>query len=223
MTKDNRTGEVILRAAAELFYEQGYDATTIRQIQDRANNGSIHYYFRKKKDIAVEMFERYLVCLDKVLAGCEDEATDRRDPLLLLMVRSVLFLEVLFGDERYARFYFQSFADCKHEYSEILLSSKEDVVEQIVRSCVANPPSHKYMKCYDLITLSAAEDLLHASRAGNLDLSLDEIIEIHTKLGPKLFGVDDAVIDAAYQRAREVASLLLLRCEGVFDPEELLR
>ncbi|NKB56381.1 MAG: TetR family transcriptional regulator [Alphaproteobacteria bacterium] len=57
--KSDRTRQTILDAAAKLFREQGYRATTLRQIAGRAKikAGSIYYYFDSKDQILDEVLE----------------------------------------------------------------------------------------------------------------------------------------------------------------------
>ena len=52
MPKEKRWQE-ILRAAAEVFYEKGYDAATLQDIADRVGilKGSIYYYIKTKGDL----------------------------------------------------------------------------------------------------------------------------------------------------------------------------
>jgi AcrR family transcriptional regulator len=58
--KSDRTRQTILDAAAKLFREQGYKATTQRQIASQAKikAGSIYYYFESKDQILDEVLER---------------------------------------------------------------------------------------------------------------------------------------------------------------------
>lgn len=59
LKKSDRTRELILHAAAKLFREQGFAATTLRQIAVRAKlkAGSIYYYFSSKNEILDEVLE----------------------------------------------------------------------------------------------------------------------------------------------------------------------
>ena len=59
LKKSDRTREQILHAAAKLFREQGFAATTLRQIAVRAKlkAGSIYYYFSSKNEILDEVLE----------------------------------------------------------------------------------------------------------------------------------------------------------------------
>lgn len=48
-------------AARELFYENGYEATGLAQIRERAavNSGSLYYFFPSKEDLLVAVLEQY--------------------------------------------------------------------------------------------------------------------------------------------------------------------
>jgi AcrR family transcriptional regulator len=52
--------EAILRAAERLFAREGYDRCSIRQISERSgvNQGLVHYHFKSKENLFVEMFMR---------------------------------------------------------------------------------------------------------------------------------------------------------------------
>jgi AcrR family transcriptional regulator len=59
----------ILRAAERLFSEQGYRATTLRQISrsSRANGALVSYYFGSKEGLRDAVLERKLASLEKIL------------------------------------------------------------------------------------------------------------------------------------------------------------
>lgn len=65
------TRGLVLKAAAKLFRDQGYVATTLRQIGDVAGiqAGSIYYHFRSKDEILAEILD---VGIDKVQKSVED-------------------------------------------------------------------------------------------------------------------------------------------------------
>lgn len=75
-THDASAAEVtrgyVLKAAARLFRDQGYVATTLRQIADAAGiqAGSIYYHFRSKDEILAEILD---VGIDKVRQSVEEE------------------------------------------------------------------------------------------------------------------------------------------------------
>ena len=61
MSEAGNTRQRIQQVAVELFTEQGYDATSLRQIAERLGltKAALYYHFRTKEDIAVSFFEDY--------------------------------------------------------------------------------------------------------------------------------------------------------------------
>lgn len=61
--KSQVSRDLILRVAAQLFRQQGYSATTLRQIADKAGMkaGSIYYHFDSKDDAQLRQNHRYLL------------------------------------------------------------------------------------------------------------------------------------------------------------------
>jgi AcrR family transcriptional regulator len=58
--KGERTRDLIIQAAADLFVSQGYHATSTRQITDRLNmaRGSLYVHFRSKDEIFEAVLEK---------------------------------------------------------------------------------------------------------------------------------------------------------------------
>jgi AcrR family transcriptional regulator len=66
----NASAEEILKAALELFSRQGYGATTMRQIAEKAGTslGNVYHHFRNKEEIFATLLDRYFqVLLDPQL------------------------------------------------------------------------------------------------------------------------------------------------------------
>ncbi len=58
----------LLRAAAEVFAEQGYQATTMDAIAERAGTGkgTIYEYFRNKQELFFGVFEDYIASMERL-------------------------------------------------------------------------------------------------------------------------------------------------------------
>ena len=78
------TRDHILKSAAKLFRDQGYVATTLRQIADAAGiqAGSVYYHFRSKDEILTEILDTGIDEVRKSVAGRLDalpaDATPRQ-------------------------------------------------------------------------------------------------------------------------------------------------
>ncbi|MFI5661503.1 TetR/AcrR family transcriptional regulator [Streptomyces sp. NPDC051684] len=84
-----RRGE-LLRTAAEVFAEQGYNATTVRKIADHAGMlaGSLYYHFDSKESMLEEILRTFL---DELWSGYDtvlDDALGPRETLEALVTES---------------------------------------------------------------------------------------------------------------------------------------
>lgn len=63
------TRDRIVEAALRLFYDQGFEATSLRQVAEEAgvHGGSVYHLFRTKADLLEGVLERYLELLDPVI------------------------------------------------------------------------------------------------------------------------------------------------------------
>lgn len=55
------TRDRLIEVAMELFYVQGYEATSVAEILQKAgaNSGSLYYYFKSKEDLLLAVLEHY--------------------------------------------------------------------------------------------------------------------------------------------------------------------
>ena len=62
-----KTG-VILRAAAQVFAQQGYQAATIDAIAERAGigKGTVYEYFRNKQELFFAIFDEYIASIERL-------------------------------------------------------------------------------------------------------------------------------------------------------------
>jgi AcrR family transcriptional regulator len=70
MDKPDTVRDRVLRAAVELFAEQGYDKTSVQEVVERAGvtKGALYHYFTAKDDL---LFEIYGTLLAQQMAGLD--------------------------------------------------------------------------------------------------------------------------------------------------------
>ena len=66
---ENTTRDRLIEAARELVYLQGYEATSVVEILEKAqvNSGSLYHYFESKDDLLLAVLDRYKQMLKPVL------------------------------------------------------------------------------------------------------------------------------------------------------------
>lgn len=70
----------IQEVALELFAEQGYDSTSLREIADRlgVTKAALYYHFRSKEEIVVATVEDFLADIDDLVAWAEEQPRTTR-------------------------------------------------------------------------------------------------------------------------------------------------
>lgn len=83
----------IQRVALELFAEQGYDGTSLREIAERleVTKAALYYHFKSKEDIVASVVEDYFSKLDALIAwaGTQPRTPATRGEVLNRYVRIV--------------------------------------------------------------------------------------------------------------------------------------
>jgi AcrR family transcriptional regulator len=81
VTESRRRGDTrgrIQAVALELFAEQGYDKTSLREIAERlgVTKAALYYHFRTKEDIVSSLFEDFMEHIDEVVVWAREHAVD---------------------------------------------------------------------------------------------------------------------------------------------------
>ena len=124
MTKGEMTKERILQSAKELFYEQGYDATTIQQIADHSGTtlGSMTYHFATKATFISRLFDDYFTNLDVAIRQKQYEPWNAFESHFRL---TMIYYHNLLSDPHTRNFYYEVFKN------DTLFSSLHGNISQI--------------------------------------------------------------------------------------------
>jgi AcrR family transcriptional regulator len=69
----------IQAVALELFAEQGYEKTSLREIAERlgVTKAALYYHFRTKEDIVASLFDDVVAQIDEVIAWAGEQVVDQ--------------------------------------------------------------------------------------------------------------------------------------------------
>lgn len=111
-SKGLETRDKILKVSRELFYANGFNNTTVRQISEKAgtNLGLLKYYFNGKEEIGSIIYSSIRTAFDDLIKENEPDL----DEVDLFYASSALELYLCLENVNYGRFY--------HELSHISLS-----------------------------------------------------------------------------------------------------
>lgn len=106
MAKRGETREKIIKAAAKVFFEHGYEETSVRMIQEEANvvTGSFYHFFPSKELLFEAVIERFLAGyserINVVLTNEELNIAECMEAFLKEMENSAsVYYKVLQGDK----------------------------------------------------------------------------------------------------------------------------
>jgi AcrR family transcriptional regulator len=138
----NASAEEVLKAALELFSRQGYGATTMRQIAEKAGTslGNVYHHFKNKEEIFATLLNRYFqVLLDpnlrlnqvfaraafpedlEEMAAHIEEVVDRFGREIML-----IYIDVIEFSGKHVRWFYETMAERFHRiYDEPLKARKE--------------------------------------------------------------------------------------------------
>lgn len=94
------THNILLKAAKTLFYNQGYEATTTRQIAEQSgvNLGLIKYHFASKANIALEIYTEIRQTFDDYIVSQNYSVNQR------ILIGSAVEFVLCFNSPNYLRF-----------------------------------------------------------------------------------------------------------------------
>lgn len=97
----------ILMVSTELFINQGYDKTTIRQIAEAAGigRGHLYYYFKKKEDILIHIFKGVI---NKIYDSVIKSSNDTSEIILSYAMIQCIYTYTLVYNEKLFRVYIQA-------------------------------------------------------------------------------------------------------------------
>jgi AcrR family transcriptional regulator len=122
----------ILEVAAEIFHEQGYAGTTMRDIAERVGmlNGSLYYYIDSKEDLLFKVVHQAYEAFSVILGAVEGMEGDTLEKLYALV-----YAHVTGNAEHYRRssVYFQDFHILPLERQRVIIEFR-DRHDRLMRS-----------------------------------------------------------------------------------------
>lgn len=103
MAKGQQTKEKILHCARDLFYENGFRATTARMISEKSNTnlGLLNYYFKNKNEMGRMVYSSIRNGFDELIKQNQPDMSEEE----LFLFSSLIELFLCITNENYGRFY----------------------------------------------------------------------------------------------------------------------
>lgn len=169
------TQEKIVNAAKKIFYENGYEKTTIKQICEEADvlRTLFTYYFPDKIALA-DYISNYLnIKLMNELTDEQNERVEKSEDILVLIYGSMWFFYSIMSDVHLNRFY----AEVLGNNAKILMGDHyyRKIFQDMYLSCGKNPQSKEFELFFTYSTASPGVFLYHYLMKSS-DLTKEEIV-----------------------------------------------
>lgn len=205
MARNNRANQ-IMDAAQDLFEEQGYKKTTMRDIsaKSEAGLGLVTYHYKTKHQLAISCILRYF---DIISQKIEPVVSRNDDPVLY---SAVFFM--------YSHLFFMT-TPCRTFYTECLEEGiYSDAIEEstletaaLIRDVLNQdiPDDYLFLYCHT-IPLNIERTLILGKRDGKFGkISLEEIPAIAFEKMMMNFTNDSAYISGVKDKARKISFRLM--------------
>ena len=195
----------ILAVSRELFYEEGYNATTFADIaaKARVNKSAIHYHFKSKENLLKSI---YSGSIQKNNLTAERYFTKNTIPLAKYLFSGIIYNYKVFTDEKYRRFIIDS---------QVLFRGENlnETVLGMARILFRNDSDFLILtdaKFHDLLAIMGYTNSLASYIDANMSsCSLTSINHYVEEEHRKILQIGES----EYKLAREQLAELELRCE----------
>ena len=213
--KSEETKDKILQTASRLFYEQGYEATTVREIaaQSGVSFSRINYHFQNKAELAGIICREFLMRFN-------DEVTKKIEPMIEgnkilrdsthIRLWGMIFLE----DNQPRRFYYEMI--CENILEKNLIDSDYNHFKEQARHLKLDV-SDRILRSYARIFVASMLTLVKGRVENDLDMTLSEILDEYNKLHLKILDVDEPRRSEIIAQAGEITSNLTFEIPNMAD------
>lgn len=207
--KNTENRQKLIEAAKELFYDQGYDATTLAQISEKSgvNNGLITYYFGSKFNLANEIYTAFMLEMRNVIAQRIYEVKKDYSLELGIGVEQRVMMEVRINNEKLMRFY-EEYIKSSGDSQTGEASSKREHYYQLQKRLINPSISDVDLALYEICGLRVVRAITEAYAHGRFDCDAEYVEDYALNLLYGMLQLPPLQINALIEESRSLQRLL---------------
>jgi AcrR family transcriptional regulator len=198
LDRHNERRDQIMRTAAELFIENGYDSTSVKMMSDKLNMNvaGIYYYFKNKETLLFEFLEQQILTLLERTRKAVEEAGDKPRDRLRSFVRehTLVQTEIIASSSAYSMKTL-ALGQTTRAYLKRLNALEHDNLDDLRRILEQGQRAGEFdvadVTATAFAILGIVEHVNHWFRPGQR-LSAIEIAEMNARFALRLVGAADA-------------------------------
>jgi len=182
--------QAIIDVSKELFFENGYNKTTVNMIKEKAGASlsAIPYYFGTKMNIVKYIYNQYI---DSIYDFLKDKFQRETNSCYEFFCVSKIFYAQTLNDPNNSRFYYEvSVAQSNYQLLESLLT-------RVNKDTARHFNLSKTETEYELIRMcdsGGRREILLNYYKRNIDLDLMSLVNYVTSISPNLLGIDRQIL-----------------------------
>ena len=192
----------LLKAARELFYEQGYTATTFSQLSEKSgvNNGLITYYFKSKAKLAGEIFTVCLMELRSAISQYLFVNTREYSMALDVALENRVLLEQKVKNPKFLRFCIEYSKEWDHFNPQT--DNRRNRYYMLQRELINPDISDLDLKLYSVCGIAVTERISEAIATKYIDCDLEYLKDYVTRTLFTMLQLPAAEIETLIQESR---------------------
>lgn len=208
--------ERLLEAARQLFYEQGYNATTLAQISEKSgvNNGLITYYFGTKNNLAQEIYNLFLMNIRAEISMRLFEKKKEFNMALNIAVENRMLLSQKFENPKLLRFY-NEYQRGSDSYSHP--NPRRERYYELQKEFISPEISEDDLKLYSVCGISIIRSMVDAYEKGYLCMDLEYIKDYAIRSLFTMLHLEESAIQSLLEESRYWESQLNIRVGPNFE------
>lgn len=215
--KSKETKNRIIEACRELFYKNGYVATTYQDLSEKLNisKGLIHYHFPNKKDMSSVVFNDFLIHNKAFISAL---LKDKYDLQIITAVEIRNYMDLFSNNQNMNRFYYELCKD-RVMLDSILIKETGEYFYQIHNKTYYLNLSDSVIKIIN-ISYAATEIEVNINYFdGYLDEPYENLIDFNIKTLFELMSLDCERIKEIIKISRDIYSRMEIRMKDYFQLE----
>ncbi|MFZ7121952.1 MAG: TetR/AcrR family transcriptional regulator [Eubacteriaceae bacterium] len=206
--KSKKTRNSIIEVSKNLFYKEGLNNTTVRQIAKEVklkNSGALYYHFASKEEIAKEIYSN---CFENAHELCDSIVDKNKNPLLSMFVGMKFHFKCSFCDERSKLLFLE--VNNESWFDNIILTQRKEVFFSMSEYYKLDLDDEMLL-VYFFTTRGAGNTLIENKIIGNISMEDDKLFNYIVALYPQLLGINNSIIQKTLIKADEIIDKLSIK------------
>lgn len=183
------TRNKIIQTAKELFYEYGYNKTTVNMIKDYAevSLSAIPYYFKTKDNIVSLIYNEFLNNIYKFL---QEIISMEIDSYLFHFYASKIYYYIIFHNDKNNRFYYEVSVT---QSNYILLDSTMSIINKNYARDFQIEKTEEEFALIRMCDSGSRREILQNYYKNEINITEDQLINYITSISGTLIGIDQSI------------------------------